>query len=171
MAFTVQNDSGIIDGANAYITVAEFKDYHKDRGNDFSAFGSSDIQKAIIRATDHLDTRFRFVGDKQSVNQTTAWPRVDAEDIDEDIRTGIPIEVKEATAEYAFIGLSQALNAAPTREGTGQMVQRKRTKVGPIEKDVEFVSGGVFSLPIYPLADQKLKAAGLVIRGGNVARA
>lgn len=45
MALVVQNDNGAVLNANGYITVAQFKSYHTDQGNDFSAFNvaASDV--------------------------------------------------------------------------------------------------------------------------------
>ena len=169
MAFTLQDDSGSVDNANAYIDADYFKTYHNDRGNSFSS-GTGDIQKAIIKATDYLDHRFRYVGDRVRTAQRTSWPRLGAEDVNGQCRSGIPVEVKEAAAEYAFIALSQALNPAPDRDDTGRLVKSKREHVGPIEEETEYFSGAL-SLPEYPVADQRLKASGLVVRGTILRRA
>lgn len=64
MALKVQNSQGTVVGANAYITLAEFKSYHDDRGNDYSGFTDPKISAAIVLATDYLDTRFSFLGVK-----------------------------------------------------------------------------------------------------------
>jgi len=166
MAFSVQTDNGTVAGANAYITAQEFKDYHGDRGNSYSG-GTGDIQKAIVRATDYLDQRFNFVGEMASVDQRTQWPRYDAEDSSENLRVGIPQEVKDACAEYALIALSQELNPTPT---VGSSVKRKREKVGPIEEETEY-TGSATPLPTYPVADQRLYASGLAMRGKIIRRA
>jgi hypothetical protein len=165
--FDVQDDSGSVAGANAYITVAEFKSYHNARGNDFSAYGGGSIEKAIVKATDYLDQRFTFVGEMASVAQRTQWPRLSAEDASENLRTGIPFEVKEACAEYALIAAGQELNPVPT---TPSSVKRKREKVGPIEEETEY-AGSAFSLPTYPAADYKLFTSGLAMRGKIIRRA
>jgi len=170
MAFTLQNDSGTVDDANAYIDTAFFKDYHKDRNNDFSG-GNGDIQKAIVRATDYLDQRFRFIGERPNVRQRTQWPRIDAEDIDDNLRSGIPFEVKEATAEYALQALTAVLNPEPDRDTTGRSVQSKREKVGPIEEELAFADGAAWEPRIIPAADMKLTMSGLVIEGTMLRRA
>jgi hypothetical protein len=166
MAFTVQTDNGVAN-ANAYITVQEFKDYHDDRGNSYSGMADPDIQKAIIKATDYLDQRFTFVGDQASVDQRTQWPRYDAIDASDNDRWGIPTEIKEACAEYALIANSTTLNPTPT---IGSNIKSKREKVGPIEEETEY-TGSSFALPTYPVADQRLYASGLVIRGKILRRA
>lgn len=169
MAFTVQTDPPMA-GANSYSTVAEFRTYHKDRGNTIT-FGSGDIQKALIRATDYLDTRFSFVGDRQQSDQTTEWPRLDAFDQDDRLFTGIPEEVKEATNEYAFISLTAEINPSPTLDATGRAVEAKREKVGPIEEETRYTPGAAFILPKYPKADNKLIRRGLVENNRTLSRA
>lgn len=169
MTFIVQ--TGSVPSANSYITVQQFKDYHKDRGNDLPTSKSSDIEKALVRATDYLDTRFRFVGEKTRSDQRTSWPRIDAEDNNDKVRFGVPFEVEDATAEYALISLSQTLNPNPVRDDTGQKVQSKSEKVGPLDESVTYTAGSSFQLPKYPVADQKLTAIGLAIQGKILRRA
>lgn len=63
MALVVQDDLGSLD-ANGYITVAFFKSYHDARGNSYSGKTDQQIEYAIIKATDYVDTRFAFRGTK-----------------------------------------------------------------------------------------------------------
>jgi hypothetical protein len=170
MAFTLQDNNGSVDDANAYIDATFFKTYHKDRGNSFSG-GTSTIQDAIVTATDYLDFRFCWVGEQANTAQRTQWPRIGAEDRNNNLRSGIPNEVKEACAEYARIALSQTLNPTPDRDDTGRAVQSKSERVGPIEESVEYASGASFQLPKYPAADQKLTGSGLAIAGKILRRA
>lgn len=171
MALIVQNASGTVPEADAYVTVDQFKAYHDKRGNDYSAFTDPQIEQAIVRATDYLDERFTFIGERLNVDQTTEWPRLNAFDIDDDYVNGIPLAVMEATYEYAFIGLGNVdLNPTPTRDGTGQVVQSFSESVGPISESVRFTAGGRFELPKYPRADRKLVSRGLVERRGRMIR-
>jgi len=172
MALVVQNNTGSQAGANAYISVAEFKAYHDDRGNDYSgAADDTAIEYAIIKATDYIDQRFNFVGKKMlGRDQTTEWPRSNAWDKDRYYITDLPTEVKDACAEYALRAISAVLNPDPDRDTTGQAVQSKSETVGPISESVTFVSGAIFTMPKYPAADQKLIKAGLVRRGGDLRR-
>lgn len=169
MTLIVQD--GSTPDANGYISVTFFRSYHEDRCNDISTFDTAGIEGAIIRATDYLDTRFRFVGEKTRSDQRTSWPRIDAEDNNDKVRFGVPFEVEEATAEYALIALSQVLNPNPTRDDTGQKVQATSEKVGPIEESITYTSGSSFQLPKYPVADQKLTAIGLAVQGKILRRA
>ena len=171
MGLTVQDNNGSVAGANAYITVQQFKDYHADRGADTSAFDDEAIEAAVIRATDYLDQRFNFVGKKRlGRDQTTEWPRTDAWDRDRYYINDIPPEVKEACAEYALRALAAELNPDPERNASGVAVLSKSEAVGPISESVTFVGGAVFQMPKYPAADQKLVRAGLVRSGGTLLR-
>lgn len=54
-----------IDGANAYISVAEFTKYHLARGNAVPVGATVlQIQSAIVQATDYIDQKYRFGGVK-----------------------------------------------------------------------------------------------------------
>ena len=176
MAFIVQAaDGSTVAGANAYITVAFFRAYHEDRGNALPTSPvptDPDIEKAIIRATDYLDGRFRFVGRRvYGRDQSTEWPRANAYDIDFRWVNGVPQEVMEATADYALRALSAALNPDPTREESGGIVVSKTEQVGPIMESTTYAAGSYASLPKYPAVDLKLRRAGLIRSSGEVLRA
>ena len=170
--FTVQDDVGSVANANAYGTEAEFIQYHEDRGNTYTAT-TAQIEAAIVKGSDFLDLAFSFKGYKRTSTQTTEFPRRDLYDKAGNLINGIPDVVKEAVFEYAYYLLSgtvTTLAAVPSRSSTGTSVKAERTKAGPIESEIEYESGGVYSTPVYPLADMKLKKAGLVQSGGNLIR-
>lgn len=175
MTLIVQTDNGAEAGANAYIDVAWFKAYHDARGNDYTAATDDPaIERAIIRATDYLDTRFKFVGRRRNGrDQTTEWPRTNAYDSGRNYVNDVPEEVKEATAEYALRAIAQTLVEDPTRDPSGRDVESRSESVGPIKEAVTYAQDGVgsaFSMPKYPLADRKLTKAGLTTSGGTVLR-
>lgn len=171
MPFLVQDDAGSVEDANAYITVAFLDAFHADRANSLVGFTSTNKETAIVRATDYLDGRFIFIGDKTTVQQRTAWPRASAVDREGNVRGGIPFEIKEATCEYAFRALTVPLNPDPVRDATGQIVQSKSESVGPISESVSYIGGGGFVMPSYPAADNRLRASGLVVSGRDAGRA
>lgn len=165
MAFTPQNDSGSVSGANAYGSVAAFKAHHDDRGNDYSSYTDTEIEQAIVAAADFLDYRWTFVGVRLSADQETEWPRRDAVDSQGYVRTGIPREVLEATYEYALIAAAGDLDPTPDRDDTGRSVTEKSEKVGPIAQSVKYANAASGSTPPeYPVADRKL--LGLVTGSG-----
>lgn len=169
MAFIVQSDSGTVANANAYISVDEFKSYHDDRGRDYSDYATGDLEKAIVRATDYIDERWSFQGEKLNSTQSTSWPRRGVY-VDDLLVTGVPDDVKEACAEYAFITADGTeLDPAPAVDARGQLVQRKREKVGPLEEETEYISGAVVAAPSFPVGDRKL--ADLILRAGTIRRA
>lgn len=171
MGFLAQDDYGSVTSANSYDSIAAFKAYHTDRGNDYSAFLDADIEIAMIKATDYLDVRFRYIGERyQGREQSTEWPRKGARDRWGNTVSGIPTEVKEATFEYALRALSGVLVGDPSRDATGGQVKSKAEAVGPISSSVAYALDGAFSMPVYPLADRKLKTAGLVVTGGDLRR-
>jgi hypothetical protein len=157
MAFTVEDGTQVAN-SNAYISVAEFRAFHVDRGvaaaaNDTGVYAQVAVEAAIVKATDYVDKRFgtRFVGSKLSRDQSLQWPRIDAFDNQEDyIQTDeIPKVLKNAVCEYAKLALTlvdllpvPAPNFNKVDPATGEttvsqggILQRKREKVGPIEED------------------------------------
>jgi len=170
MAFTVQNNQGVVDNANAYVDSAYVVTYHADRGLDLSGVNTGDLEAAIVRATDYLDQRFTFVGTPIYSDQTTSWPRSGAKDSNGWLVSGIPLAVKQATAEYANIALSKDLSPAPERDPSGQVVAARSEKTGPIEESIRYASAGVFTMPKYPKADRILTVRGLVASNRQVRR-
>lgn len=154
MTFTVE-DGSIVAEANAYITVAFMQSFHETRGKDLSAFDDEGLQQAIVQATDYVDKRFgvRFVGRKRDREQSLQWPRLSAwtnqrDYINSDV---VPLELKRAVAEYAFLALYLTLLPVPapsfnsvdpvtgeTTVAQGGLLQRDRQKVGPIEEEKWF---------------------------------
>jgi hypothetical protein len=53
------------DGANAYMTVAQFKAYHDARGNSYAGSPEEAVRFAIVKATDYLDQKYRYKGVKK----------------------------------------------------------------------------------------------------------
>jgi hypothetical protein len=151
----VQNDSGTETNANSYIDIAYFKSYHRPRGNNFHIADDFEIKQALVRATDYLDIRFQFVSSKSTETQNTQWPRY-GYDI-------IPRAIKEAVAEYAFRALSVNLNPDPENLSGGRLVKKKSEGITPISESIEYEeSSGVFQMPDYPAADEKIRRAGLI---------
>lgn len=171
MTFIVEDGSGIED-ANAYIDVDFFKAYHKDRGILIAA-GGGDIQKAIVRATDYIIARWRFVGQRNSSLQGLHWPANNAQYYDGRYATGVPIEVQQSCADYAKIELDNpgSLPLTITYDDSGANVTMKREKVGPIEEETEFGNSGLKSnYKKFPIPDKRLTRTGLVITGGSLLR-
>lgn len=179
MAFSVQNDSGSVADANAYIDAAYYKDYHTDRGTASvvnSDFTNAEIQQAIIKATDYLDSRYSYVGSKRQQTQTTQWPRFDAVDRDEYVVTGIPLQVKQACAELTQSELESPGSLFPSvpTDSSGQAVKKISEKLDVLEKSVEYFGGedpgSAVRPPVFYTADWRLKRSGLLINARQVVR-
>lgn len=70
---------------------------------------------------------------------------------------GIPLPLKQATAEYAVRAIAATLTPDPDVDSSLIPVQRKRDKVGPIEEEREYVAGAVARVfKPYPAADALL---------------
>jgi hypothetical protein len=177
MAFLVQNESGTVTGANAYVTVAYFKQYHDDRGNSYAPPLFADdpaIEKAIVKATDYLDARFRFRGTRAhgQRDQSTQWPRYDATDDDGEYIYGIPDALARACCEYALRVASAPLAPDPTNPMLGRGVKSFSQSAGPVSQSFTFESGGAsYQLPRYPAADKLLSLAGLLESTSELGRA
>lgn len=169
MAFTLQTQPPTA-GANAYVSVADFRAYHADRGRDLSnttTYPDAMCQAAIVKATQYLDVRFEYVGYRYAADQSTEWPRTAAYDNRGDRLNGIPTPVVQATCEYAYRALDEELLADPSRDDYGKAVKSKSEGVGPIRESVEYVEYGGFEMPAYPMADRLLTSRGLVSGGAQ----
>lgn len=164
-----QTDNGSVDNANSYAEAADFRTYFADRGVDVDVYSDAQVEAALVIATEYLDSRFNFVGVKTRFGQRTAWPRTSAYDSDDLLRSGIPVEVKEAAYEYARAQLAGELEPAPDRDSTGRSVQSKSSTVGPISESITYASGAVYTRPRYPAADNRLRS--LVEDSGMIYRA
>lgn len=170
MAFTVEDGTGLPD-ANAYITLEYFEEYHLDRGNSHATYTDDQVRSAIIRATDYIDRRYRaaFVGLRQLNTQLLEWPRVSAFYRDGRWASGVPIEVRMATAEYALRGLAETLAPDPEYSDSNALVTGKLEQAGPVKEETQYGGdGAVISFRKYPLADSLLKE--LVTKGTELLR-
>jgi len=165
MAFTVETGA-VVAGANAYMTVAQYRTHHTDRGkvvlNTTLGQTDADVQAAIIKATDYIDKRFgrRFRGERKQRQQELEYPRTDAWDDDGYLLSEMPGQLLKATAEYAWLATQQTTDLAPVPDGTQGVVEELSEKVGPIATTTKFAkkpmtdTGNLTqSLPEYPQAD------------------
>lgn len=180
MSLTVQNDTGTQAGANAYISLAEFKSYHDDRGNVYSD-DDAVLSAAIIKATDYIDQRFVFRGVKLAAPaQTTQNPRKAGKYTDHLLRdhdgediVGIAPLLKNATAEYALRASEGPLfQDAPAPEG-GRIINQLLQKVDVIETNTTYApstGAGDYVIPAYPAADQMIARSGLIVSSRRLVR-
>jgi hypothetical protein len=172
MAFNVQNDTGTVTDANAYITVAEFRSYWTDRNTDTSSLDDTTVEGLIVEATQYIDTRFDYNGIKlEGRDQTTEFPRDCLCDSECNEVEGVPREVKHACAEYAY--KSNATSLSNTWTASDQGIKREMSKVDVIECEQEYVGAKASSSTwnIYQIADNILTNSGFVYQRLGLGRA
>lgn len=169
MAFTVETGTGL-STANSYLSVADFKAYHDDRGNDYSASSDTEIEQALVKSSDYIDTRYVFIGVRLNASQSMEWPRSNAYYLDGRPASGVPAEVQEATAEYAFRALTATLAPDPVYDASGFMLESSSDEVGPIKTSRTYSSNQTPVLfPVYPAVDNRLRE--LIVNGKRLLRA
>ena len=161
MAFVVQDPDAPKADAVAYIAVQTFKDYHDERGNTYTA-QDTEIEQAIVRATDYIDSRWTFAGSRDDADQSTECPRSGVYDPN----TGLtldpyPAELEEACAEYAMSALAGSLYPTPNVDATGLRVKMTRKKADVLEKQTEYFQSGS-AKRAWPVADGKMKKTRLL---------
>jgi len=162
MAFLVQVDNGTTVDANAYITTAFADAYHVDRGDeDWAGASTAEKQSAIILATDYLDFRYTYIGERHTQDQTTEWPRANIIDEARRIRdTEIVPKIKEATAILALkVIQGTALFPDEDFDSTGVVTERSE-KVDVLAESVKYANSGGSNFgrtPSFPKIDRMLR--------------
>lgn len=148
--------------AEYYGTVAGADAYHLARGNTAWAAGT-DANKlsALYRASEYIDGTYRgrFSGYRtEGRDQTLEWPRTNATDIEGNFiaTTTIPTEIVNATYEGALRELAETGALAPDVTSTSIGIKRKREKVGPIEEETEYTTGGAAARPVFSRIEEVL---------------
>lgn len=141
MSLIVEDGTGKAD-AESYISVIDADTYHSNRGNaDWASLSTAEKEQLLRAATDYMVAvyRLRWDGYRYINTQALDWPRIYVpmrdicsvnafpQYVDFDI---VPVQVKNACAEFAFKANSETLLADQT-QGT------IREKVGPIEIDYD----------------------------------
>ena len=128
-----EDGTGVLN-ADSYVSVAEADAYHSLRGNDAWGLIGTETKEALLRkASDYITDKYRgaFIGNVYYNGNILAWPRFSHE-----IRyynllsVGVPLEVRQATAELALIANTENLTPNISRG-------KKRVKVGSIEVEYD----------------------------------
>lgn len=157
MPLTVEDGTGLAT-ADSYASRADADTYHAARGNAAWSAASTDARDAALRkATQYLDTRYRWVGSRLTVTQALEWPRYFVP------RLGYPSGWPQAPVVHACIELAlRALTVDLLADDEGRDVLSEQ--VGPISVTYGPTGGGVR----YPVAD--LLVSPLVLGGRNSVR-
>jgi hypothetical protein len=115
----VEDGTGLAD-ADSYLSLAGADAYHGALGNgSWATAAAAEREAALRRATQYLDTRYRWRGEPLTDTQALAWPRTAA---------AWPVKrLQDATAELALRAAEQGSLYAD--EGTAAV---KSETVGPI---------------------------------------
>lgn len=160
MAFLVEDGTGL-SASNSYLSVADFKTYHSDRGADFSAYSELDIQNALVQATDYIDRRYPYKGYRsQGRDQALEWPRNSVVDpdgytVDSD---SVPNEVEWACSDLALTALDQLLIPNLAFDSSGGFVTEQSSAVGSVKSTIKYSTlQGRKQFAEYPNSDALLR--------------
>lgn len=109
-----------------------------------------------------------LTGGSDGEEQPLEWPRLYVYTPSGTLVSGIPLKLKQATAEYAFRALSVDLMPDPSTDDSGQLIKYKKEVVGPIVEETGFSNSRSELIRTYPSADRLLKS--LLLAGGGTIR-
>jgi hypothetical protein len=139
-------------GKDSYLSLQDADAYWDNHNHNERWQQASEQEKeaALREATRYVDNRYTWIGKHPgSSGQVLSWPRMNAVDKQGRLRTGIPQEVKDATAYLAQQSLEGGLLAPQDRGGRINRVQAD-TVVVEWDKSAP-------SQPTYDYADLLLK--------------
>lgn len=156
MALIVEDGTGLAT-AESYLSLPDADAYHLAFGNStWDAATDAAKEAALRRATQYLDSRYTFAGQRLTTTQTLEWPRAG---IDlPSVRWTWPVKrVQDACAELALRALSGSLTADQPS------AQTKSEEVGPVK--VEYFQSAQDGQTRYLLIDDMLR--GLLTAGSG----
>lgn len=146
MAFNVEDGTGRPD-ANSYVSVDDANTYHAALGNKGWAGAAIDKETALRRATQYLDTRYRFRGSVFNAKQALSWPRNDC--YLNDVLVAWPVKrVQDACCEVALRALTGTLYADLPD------AQKASVTVGPVS--VSYAPSRQMGQTMFPIVDDLL---------------
>ncbi len=132
---TLETGTGLTN-SNAYCDADFAEEYHEDERlhvSDWTGADDDDKDKALIWATNILDTRINWSGYKKSTTQALRWPRYSVLDLDGHTLSSseIPVWLKQATAELARYLIASDRYAESDTRGI------KKMKVGSLAMEMD----------------------------------
>lgn len=169
MAFIVEDATGLTD-AESYISVDDFKAYHKNRGNSIT-LGGTEIEQKLRLAAEYIDIRWgKYVpglpiAEDQALRFPTDYFITDP--------ASLPKALIRANAEYGFFAFSNDLFIDNNRTN-GPGIKLLKEKVGPIETETEWSGSGAGAVgakyPIVTKADALMRQITIGSDQGGVIR-
>jgi hypothetical protein len=159
LSLVLETGAGL-SNSNSYASYAAALAYWADRGF-VPTQTQPQVEQALIRATDFLDQRFRFLGYRLLTTQALEWPRYGVYDRDGCLLLDpalLPIQLVYATIELAQRAIAADLSPDPLVNVGGNVVGN-RVKVGPIETELTFDGASVSAsfAPVYPEVNALLR--------------
>ena len=100
---TVEDGTGL-SNSDSYVSVAEADAYFSARGiTKWDSFGAEKKESLLIKATDYIDSAYRWRGKKATAEQALQFPRENCVDNEGFVRDGVPSEVKKTVYECALL--------------------------------------------------------------------
>lgn|SRR5574344_242814 len=125
----VEDGTGITD-ANTYVDLDYANTYLSNRGRtEWTALDDETKKKCLILGTDYIDKLYKWYGKRKYKNQVLAFPRLDLYDSDDFEVDGIPVNLKKAVCEAAYLNRSTE-TLFTTKDADGTV---KREKVDTLE--------------------------------------
>ena len=173
--------------STTYITLAAANEYHRLRGSEvWNDATDEDKVVALIRATQYVDERWVFRSIIYNRNTSTddpvgpqvlQFPRAVLYDRNgTDVKETVPVEIEDATCEYALEALGDGTALAelsPTPSQTEpKTVTYLREKVGSLESETRYDgSKGLRIRKSFPVADRIIGRSGYALNtDGGVIR-
>tara|TARA_R110000803_G_scaffold28011_7_gene65092 strand:- start:1520 stop:2047 length:528 start_codon:yes stop_codon:yes gene_type:complete len=161
VAFVVETGAGL-STATSYLSVADFKTYHNDRGTDWSTYGDPEIQSALIVAADYIDRRYSYKGLRRlGRDQALEWPRIGSVDKYGQAIDGasVPPEITEPSADLAWIQLTEGLFQSVDFDSSGGQLTEVTDQVGSVKRTRRYSDeggGSTKAWKIFPSPDAAL---------------
>lgn len=138
MALVVEDGTGLAN-ADSYVSAADATAYHELFSNAAWASAASDAKDVALRkATQYLDSHYKFKGVPRTVSQALSWPRVNygTEEVQEYGQWPIT-RLHRACCELALIALAEDLFVNQDAQSV------KSVTIGPITRVMsDPVNGG-----------------------------
>lgn len=132
----ITEDGTGVAGANCYSTLAEADAYNAERGrSSWSAITEDNRKTCLILGTDFVDKYYKWYGKRKYREQELSFPRIELFDKDNYPVNGIPVALKKACYEAAFLNVkgTAVKSGLFTTKDTNGDVKRKKVDVLEVE--------------------------------------
>lgn len=138
MTLILEDGTGQVVGANAYVDVQYVTDYLalQGRETEWAALDTAEQEAAIIRATHYIDL-YNLISVRLYADQPLEFPRYHI------YLRCVPVRVKRACAEFALVSTTESL----IQYSETANIKKKKEKVDVIEEETEYRDKYIGGLP------------------------